>query len=207
MVGRVVGLLLVSLGVLVLLFAAYAIWGDTAVVNAHQDQMTRQLEQQWAREPSAPLVGPDSGPSPVPTTPRSAPPAGTGIAVMSIPKLNKRWAVVEGVTTQSLRYHPGHYPGTAMPGDEGNFAVAGHRTLALFFNLDRLAPGDEIIVETGTGRYVYRVTNVVIVSPTAVEVVQPVPPGEHAGQLLTLTTCNPKFNNYQRLIVHAALDG
>ena len=108
---------------------------------------------------------------------------------------------------EQLRYHPGHYPNTAMPGDEGNFAVAGHRTLGIFFNLDMLGKGDEILVETGEGRYVYHVTNIRIVLPTAVEVVQPVPPGEQTGRLLTLTTCNPKFNHYQRLVVHASMDG
>jgi sortase A len=63
-------------------------------------------------------------------------------------------------------------------------------------------------VETRDNWYVYKVIGQEIVKPTAVEVVAPVPdkPGQRPTQkLLTLTTCNPKFNNYQRLIVHAQL--
>lgn len=201
---RGAGRLLVILGVVVLLYAAYEIWGATARVDAQQDQLTRQLEQQWQRDPSSAVVGP-TGPGAAQSG-QPQPALGTGIAILSIPKLNMRWPVVEGVGAPQLRHAPGHYPNTAMPGTEGNFAVAGHRTRAVFWDLDRLAPGDEIIVATGEGRYLYHVTNVVIVAPNDVAVVGPVPPGEHAGRLLTLTTCNPKFNNYQRLIVHASMD-
>jgi sortase A len=84
--------------------------------------------------------------------------------------------------------------------------LTGHRTIAIFFDLDRLRTGDDIIVGTGGAAFVYKVTNVVVVAPTAVEVVKPLPPGERAGRPLTLTTCNPKFNNYQRLIVHASME-
>lgn len=204
LVARGAGGLFLALGLVVLLFAAYQVWGVTAAIEAHQQQMTRQLQEQW-QDPSSSVV--DSGePAATPST-KAAPALGVGIGFLSIPKLDKRWAVVEGVAREQLRYSPGHYQGSAMPGEEGNFAVAGHRTQAIFFNLDRLATGDEIIVETEEGRYVYRVTNVVIVAPNAVEVVEPVPPGENAGRLLTLTTCNPKYNNYQRLIVHASLEG
>lgn len=205
--ARGAGGLFVTAGVVVLLFAAYQVWGVNEAIEAHQDQMSRQLEQQW-QDPSSSVV--DSGdPAATASSAASSNQAspGTGIGFVSIPKLGKRWAVVEGVAREQLRYYPGHYPGTAMPGEAGNLAIAGHRTQAIFFNLDRLAAGDEIAVETEEGRYVYRVTHVVIVAPDAVEVVGPVPPGESAGRLLTLTTCNPKFNNYQRLIVHASMEG
>jgi sortase A len=95
-----------------------------------------------------------------------------------------------------------------MPGQIGNFSVAGHRIKKIFWRLDELAPGDVIGVETRTNWYIYRVTGHEIVKPSAVEVVAPVPdrPGRKPTKaLLTLTTCNPKFNNYQRLIVHAEL--
>jgi sortase A len=94
-----------------------------------------------------------------------------------------------------------------MPGQRGNFAVAGHRSPAIFWDLDRIRPDDRIIVETRTNWYVYVVEKTRIVKPSAVEVVGPVPPGfTGLGFLLTLTTCNPKWDNYQRLIVHARLD-
>lgn len=202
------GELVLTLGVVVLLFAVYEFWGVTATVDAMQQEQTRQLEQQWQQQPptvSSPVPQePAANPSP---SPRAQPAVGSDIAILSIPKLGKRWAVVEGVGLPQLRGNPGHYPNTAMPGDEGNFAVAGHRTQAFFWNLDQLARGDEILVQTSGGMFTYHVTNVVVVAPTALEVVGPVPPGEQAGRLLTLTTCNPKFFHYQRLIVHASLGG
>ena len=68
--------------------------------------------------------------------------------------------------------------------------------------------GDMLVVETRDEWYVYRVYNTEIVSPHAVEVVDAVPhqPGAKPTKaLITLTTCNPKWDNYQRLIVHGEL--
>jgi sortase A len=86
--------------------------------------------------------------------------------------------------------------------------VAGHRNRATFWRLDELDNGDAIIVETKSEWFVYKVVQTRIVKPTQVEVVAPVPgrPGaKPKDAMLTLTTCNPKFDNYQRLIVHGKL--
>jgi sortase A len=126
-----------------------------------------------------------------------------------LPRLGKSWVVVEGVAPRDIEYAPGHYPNTALPGDVGNFAVAGHRSPAIFWDLDKMRTDDPVVVETRTTYYIYLVTAVKIVAPTAVEVVAPVPgqPGEVPSvAMLTLTTCNPKWDNYQRLILHAKLD-
>lgn len=123
-------------------------------------------------------------------------------------KGQKPWIVVQGVTPEDIQYAPGHYPSTAMPGQVGNFSVAGHRTPAIFWDEDELKAGDPILVQTATTWYVYRVTSHEIVSPNAVQVVAAVPdqPGATpTAAMLTMTTCNPKFDNYQRLIVHAQL--
>src|SRR5262249_60544183 len=90
----------------------------------------------------------------------------------------------------------------------GTCAVAGPGIPPLFWNLQDVHPGDDIIVETATNWYVYRVTHDEIVSPHAIEVVAPTPdrlgvPATVAS--LTLTTCNPKWADYQRLVVHAVL--
>jgi LPXTG-site transpeptidase (sortase) family protein len=149
-------------------------------------------------------VGPTPSASPKPATPKIV-----GIAQLYIPKLDKQWVVVEGVTQKDIRYAPGHYPDTADPGQVGNFSVAGHRNRATFWRLDELDPGDAILVEDKKNWYVYRVTRNHIVTPTQVEVVAAVPgqPGVRATKaMLTLTTCNPKFDNYQRLIIHAELE-
>lgn len=200
---RVTGELLITFGLVVLLFAGYEVWGKSAVVNAHQDKLTAQLNEAWA---ASPTVAPSTSAAP---TPAPRPLHGKPIAGLYIPKIDKNWIVVEGVTQKDIRYAPGHYPHSALPGQIGNFAVAGHRNRATFWRLDELASGDPIIVETKTHWYVYRVTQLRVVRPNQVEVVAPVPGDPTATPteaMLTLTTCNPKFDNYQRLIVHAKLD-
>jgi sortase A len=198
---RGLGEVMITFGLIVLLFAAYEVWGKAAIIDAHQNDLDRQLGQDWG-PPGDPTVGP------TPSAQGLAPPPGNAVARLYIPRLDKHWVVVEGVSQKDIRYAPGHYPGTAMPGQIGNFSVAGHRTRAIFWDLDKVDEGDAVVVETRSTWYVYRVSSTEIVKPTAVQVVAPVPdrPGVRPSEaMLTLTTCNPKFNNYQRLIVHAKL--
>jgi sortase A len=197
--ARTAGEVCITLGLVVLLFAAYEVWGKTAIVDAHQNDLDKQLAQQW--DGSSAGLGSAGGPK-APAAP------GNGIARLYIPRLGKQWVVVQGVTQWDIRYAPGHYPDTAMPGQIGNFSVAGHRTPAIFWDLDRLRVGDMIGVQTKDTWYVYRVTQTEIVSPHAIQVVAPVPdrPGvKPTRAMITLTTCNPKWDNYQRLIVHGEL--
>jgi sortase A len=198
-VSRGVGEVLITFGLIVLLFAAYEVWGKTAIVDAHQKDLNSQLSQQWADNST---VGANPSASP------GQPGDGAVIAALYVPKMKKHWVVVQGVTPTDIRYAPGHYPDTAMPGDVGNFSVAGHRTPAIFWDLDQLKVGDPVVVQTAQTWFVYRVTQSHIVSPTTVAVVAPTPnqPGiAPTTAMLTMTTCNPKFDNYQRLVVHAEL--
>ncbi|WP_245712755.1 class E sortase [Micromonospora nigra] len=200
---RLSGELLITFGLVVLLFAGYEIWGKSAIVDAHQDDLTQQLAQAWGPE-GDPTVAPSASASAKPKPPVNGKP----LAGLYIPKLDKQWVVVEGVTQKDIRYAPGHYPDSAMPGRVGNFSVAGHRNRATFWRLDELRDGDPIVVEGRDEWYVYQVTDNIIVKPTQVEVVAPVPgkPGaKPTKRMLTLTTCNPKFDNYERLIIHAEL--
>ncbi|MFD0972801.1 class E sortase [Plantactinospora endophytica] len=199
---RATGEVLITFGLVILLFAAYEVWGKSTIVNAHQDDLGQQLAQEWD-EPD-PTVGPTPTATPKPVKPVQGKP----IAGLYIPKLDKHWVVVEGVTQKDIRYAPGHYPTSALPGQVGNFSVAGHRNRATFWRLDELDDGDAIVVEAKEAWYVYHVSQTRIVKPSQVEVVAPVPgkPGKKPTEaMLTLTTCNPKFDNYQRLIVHAEL--
>lgn len=205
------GELLVTVGVVILLFVAYELWFTGFYTAGEQRRLTQRLEQTWR------------GPQPATVRSIPSPRVGSGFAVLRIPALGKRWkfVVIEGIGTEQLKKGPGHYPDTALPGEVGNFAVAGHRTtyLAPFYNLDRLRTGDRIYVETAAGWFVYRVQDIPgtpakarqIVSPSAVNVVYPVPhqPDEARAatlRVLTLTTCNPRYSAAQRLIVHALLD-
>ncbi len=196
---RVAGELMITFGLIVLLFAGYEVFGNSAKVDNEQDTLATELDDQW----NDPTVAPS-------TSAKSAPaaPGKNLVGRLHIPKLGMQWVVVNGVRPQDIRYAPGHYPDTADPGEVGNFSVAGHRIRKIFWRLDELKPGDVIGVETRSNWYVYKVSSSLIVKPSAVEVVAPVPgkPDAKATKaMLTLTTCNPKFNNYQRLIVHAEL--
>jgi sortase A len=145
---------------------------------------------------------------------------GDALAVLYVPRLGTdyRRVVLEGAAEQQLAQGPGHYPGTAMPGERGNLAIAGHRVGrgSPFLDLDRLRAGDPVVVETREAWYVYRVldgsTGIPgreIVRPTDVEVISPVPGGPPDaapdGAYLTLTTCHPKYSAQQRLVIHAVL--
>jgi sortase A len=196
---------MVTFGVVLLLFAGYEVWGKTAIINNHQSDLNAQLNQQWGQD--NPTVGPSAG-DPTPTA-TELPAPGSALGRLYLPRLGKYWAVVEGVNPGDIAYAPGHYPGTALPGQVGNFSVAGHRVAAIFWDLDQMQVGDPVVVETKDAWFIYRVTQSLIVAPTAVEQVDPVPgqPGvKPTDAMLTLTTCNPKWDNYQRLIVHAKLD-
>lgn len=130
-----------------------------------------------------------------------------------IPKkgINEKVLVVEGTTPAALRAGAGHYPGTPLPGEEGNVAIAGHRTTfgRPFNHLDQMQPGDEVLLETPTKIYHYIAVkpfdghpNPWVTHPKDFGVVQNTP-GKH---YLTLTTCHPKGSAKQRMILRLELN-
>ena len=196
--------LLVTAGVLVLLFAVYLVfWSDVRTAAAQSD-LRDSFEQQT--EAVAADVQPGK---PVKVKPFKV---GEGIAEMTIPRLGKdwRWIVVEGVGDDDIAKGPGHFPGTAGPGELGNFAVAGHRAThgEPFAYLDSVVPGDHVVVRTAAGWFTYTVTLTQLVPPTRTDVIDPVP-GQPNGvvsqSLLTLVTCNPRWGSSERLIVSGIL--
>lgn len=117
--------------------------------------------------------------------------------------------VVGDVDLPTLRKGPGHYPSTGSPGEEGNFAVAGHRTTygAPFLHLDQLRAGDEIRVTDRDGRrHTYEVADTRVVGPNDRWVLDPDPLGT-GEPMLTLTTCHPRFSAAKRLVVFAEMAG
>lgn len=225
---RPIGRFMVGVGVLILLFAVYQLWG-TGVVERHAQ---RSLEAELAATltpmtPSenptivpqatsaaplpdlSPVIEPAAGPAPIPV---AVPTEGEAIARLDLPSIGVSKAIVQGVQRGTLRKAPGHYPSSALPGEGGNVAIAGHRTThgAPFFDLDLLVPGDEITLETVDGTFTYEVqghdgpdgdrVGHVIVDPSAVEVI-----GNQGDDRLTLTACHPKFSARQRIVVSALL--
>lgn len=119
---------------------------------------------------------------------------------LRIPRLGYRAAVREGVSEEVLFGGPGHYPGTAWPGQPGTVGLAGHNVYWL--RLDRLQTGDAIALDTRYGTFRYRVTGMRVVDPDDVSVLEPAP-----GRRLTLTTCWPLWAGQlatMRLAVFAA---
>ncbi len=130
---------------------------------------------------------------------------GDPIARIEMPRIGVDKIVVAGVDKNDLKKGPGHYPETPLPGQLGNAAIAGHRTTfgQPFFDIDKLDNGDEIILTTLTGRYVYRVTDQQIVSPSDYHVIATTDP---TRATLTLTSCHPKYTARERIVIFAELD-
>lgn len=225
----IAGEIIVTCGVVVLLFAFYeAFWTNLGSARLQQHAQ-EDLVKQW----QSPQV-------------RDEVELGDAFARMSIPSFGKDWsyAVLEGTDAKTLATGPGHYVGTGLPGHPGNVALAGHRIGrgGAFNNLGALRPCDEIVIETRTQIIEYRVLPMAaqksaredeaaacfareqkqrivdgdyariqgrrITSPDDVGVISPIPGAETASgpgleQLLTLTTCHPEFSNAQRMIIHA----
>lgn len=112
--------------------------------------------------------------------------------------------MVEGVSPSALRRGPGHYPDTALPGERGTVALAGHRTTygAPFRRLDDLEPGARISLELPHGRWTYKVERTRIVPPTATWVTRRV-----GYDHLVLTACHPLYSATHRIVVFARLVG
>ncbi len=121
---------------------------------------------------------------------------------ISIPKLGVSEPLLEGIRLTTLDNGPGHWPGTAMPGEIGNVVVAGHRTShgAPFRNLDQLVPGDVVEFDTGGGVVTYTVTGTQIVTPDAVWIVNPTD-----TPTATLFACHPPGSTRQRIVVNLEL--
>ncbi len=203
-VGRVV---LVA-GILILLFIPYLLWGTGLITARSQNQL--RAEFGVAQHLSGPIPKPVStSPSPgaAGAPPQVAPdeddpPIGNPVGVIAIPRIDLSMVIVEGIGTAQLEQGPGHYPGTPLPGEGGNVAIAGHRTTYLhpFYDLNELVPGDSIMLTTLQGFFLYHVISSESVSPSDVSVVAPT-----SSPQLTLTTCTPRYSASQRLVVHATL--
>lgn len=194
-----VGRVLVTVGLLLLAFAAYQLWGT----GLYEARAQRGLRADIERTLASTTTRPDpNGPSTttVPVPPPA--PSGDAVAIIRIPRIGVDRAVVQGVARADLRRGPGHYPATPLPGEAGNAAIAGHRTTygAPFNRLDELEVGDTIEVRTVAGDYRYAVTEQRIVKPTELSVLEPT-----TTPTLTLTTCHPKYSARQRLVVRAEL--
>ncbi|HEV7495731.1 class E sortase [Baekduia sp.] len=128
--------------------------------------------------------------------------SGKPLGELRIPRLDAHFVVVQGTNTSNLRRGPGHYYGTALPGQDGTVGIAGHRTTygAPFRHLDALRRGDPITMTMPYGRFVYRVEGTRIVKPQDVSTLRAI-----GRERLVLTACHPLYSAAQRLVVIARL--
>ncbi|MGW1191783.1 class E sortase [Streptomyces sp. NPDC002559] len=196
--SRFTGELFITLGVLMLLFVTYQLWWTNVRANQYAGKETDKIQDDWAKGDRNPGVFE----------------AGQGFAIIHIPKLDVVAPIAEGISKEKVldRGMVGHYSEgllrTAMPSAEkGNFALAGHRNThgEPFRYINRLEPGDPIVVETQDAYYTYEMARILPqTSPSNVSVIDPVPAGSgftKSGRYITLTTCTPEFTSTYRLIV------
>jgi len=121
---------------------------------------------------------------------------------IEIPRIGIDTLLLQGITLTTLDQGPGHWPGTALPGQLGNAVIAGHRTShnKVFRNVDQLLPGDEVIFTTGEGRFVYVVSETTIVKPDAMYIIDQTP-----ERTATLFACHPPGSTRERIVVHLEL--
>ncbi|GAA2580095.1 MULTISPECIES: class E sortase [Streptomyces] len=196
--SRMIGELFITTGVLMLLFVTYQLWWTNVRAHAQANQAASNLQDDWA-----------SGKR----NPGTFEP-GQGFALLHIPKLDVVVPIAEGISSKKVldRGMVGHYAEgalkTAMPDARtGNFGLAGHRNThgEPFRYINKLQPGDPIVVETQDEYFVYKMASILpVTSPSNVSVLEPVPKQsgfKGPGRYITLTTCTPEFTSKYRMIV------
>lgn len=224
-VVRRIGWTLISLACLIFAFLGYQLFITDLVNGRVQAEAKADLAEELAQRrvdlPAPERVSvtipahpeDETDPEPDEETPTLTSPAvdfvpeeagaeGESLGRMVIAAIDVDEVVFAGVTRETLKMGPGLMPGTPVPGQPGNSVVSGHRTTygRPFYDLDQLANGDRIEVETAAGTHVYEVRRSLVVDPTDVWVTR-----EMDGAWLTLTTCHPHFSAAERLIIQAQL--
>lgn len=148
--GQIIADLLLTVGTLLALFVIYETFWTNLASGRLQNDATAQLDDRWS---DSPVATDDPATPPVPAL-------GQAFSRVHLPALGQDavYTVVEGTRDEDLRTGPGHYVGTQMPGEPGNFALAGHRngSGAVFQHLDRLNSCDAVVVETQSQWLIYR---------------------------------------------------
>jgi LPXTG-site transpeptidase (sortase) family protein len=187
-----------NFGAIILLFVAWQLWGTAITQHQSQQALKSQFQAKVHHSFNSATF------RLIPVNVRlTDPPNGTVMAQLQIPKIGLSQFVVSGTDEGDLAKGPGHYIGTAQPGQAGNVAIAGHRTThgAPFNRLAELTIGDPIYLTTSSGQ---RLTYIVAAAPVAVSPKDVTVLNNFGDDRITLTTCNPEYSAVQRLIVVGA---
>jgi sortase A len=210
----VLGELLVTAGVLVGLFVGWQVLFESARIGAGQNRAAATESDRLEELIERNQASTDPGDPPAIAEPDTE---AESIGVMYVPRFGADWKRVirQGVdpiaVLNSTTAGIGHYPGTQMPGEIGNFAIAAHDTGwgNTFIALPELRVGDEIYIQTAQGWFTYVFRNLQYVEPTQVDVLNPVPQSlaVPADRLLTMTTCNPRYRGVERIAAYSTFAG
>jgi sortase A len=225
MFSKIVGVfgeLLITAGVLVLLFLGWQFSLNGIMLNNQQASEANALSEGWAGEQPASSPAPSASADPsVPAAFQygeppvlEAPSSTDEFAVIYVPRFGADFkkTIAEGVDPRAVLNNggAGHYPSTQMPGQIGNFAVAAHRDGwgSPFLKINELQVGDPIYIETQDGWFTYTFRGLEYVTPFGVGVIDPVPQVTGAtptDRLITLTSCNPLYIASERIIAYGVL--
>ncbi len=205
---RVAQLVLLVVGIIGVGFYCEAWLYRTAYQIYENWEFDHEPDTPAAPEPAATPAARPARPVVLPDPDRGSPPSavdrmGGIVGRISIPRLKISAIVEEGVDEATLSRAVGHIPGTAMPGEDGNMGIAGHRD-TFFRELKNLKPNDKIDFITHSGSYHYTVQSLTVVEPSDVGVLEPT-----GGKILTIVTCFPFHyigSAPRRFIVHAVAD-
>ncbi|MFT4231042.1 MAG: class E sortase [Microbacterium sp.] len=218
-VTGVIGELLITTGVVVLMYVAWQLWIGDWIIGTQTSAEAQELAQEWAAEDPDPIV-----PEPTQTAEPDAPVEpvlgpktkdGRVFGIMYIPRFGDDYArkLAGGVTKARTldKGEIGHYLDTQRVGEVGNFAVAAHRTTygAPFARIADLRLGDAIVVETKAGWYTYRFRTLEYVVPEQTDVLNPVPQETRTSddeRYITLTSCSPRYSNAERIVAYGVFD-
>ncbi|EDS78597.1 sortase [Clostridium botulinum C str. Eklund] len=128
---------------------------------------------------------------------------GNEIALIDIPSIDLQSVIVEGMKKEQLRYYLCHFEDTAMPGENGNFSIAGHSSFIyneILNNLYKVNVGDVIKLTTKKGEFNYFITKKFIVEPNEIEVLEQ----NENKKTMTIVTCSNRGK--KRLIVTAEIN-
>lgn len=214
----VLGELLLTAGVLVMLFVAWQMWIGDIIIAAQKNDEGAAISQQLAEAPAPPpppLVKAEDGTTFYEPVIPSAPADAEWFGQMIIPRFGADYNFgIYGGTSRARTLDDlgiGVYKDSKMPGEVGNFSMAGHRTTwgKPFNQIDKLQLNDAIVVETPDGWYTYRFRTLEYVQPSAVDVLLDVPqmPGAQTGErYITLTACSPLYSLAERIVAYGVFE-
>lgn len=204
---QIIGEIFITLGVILALFVAWQLWWSNVETDTNQKVAVEQFfnAPKEASKPSE--ISKNSSSTQVPSV-------GSTLGIMYVPRFGADYTrpIIEGTAPEMLdTLGLGHYTNTALPGEIGNFAVAGHRQThgAVFDNIHTLVPGDKIYIQTKDAYFTYVFESSEIVLPQDTEVILPVPnepTAKPSERLLTMTTCHPRYGSEERFIAYSKLE-